>query len=206
MIGGSESKRGRVVEEGRVLDLDGRRGRLTQPPEKIAEGQLALELPSGKICFVSSDLLEAIDEGYRLPLRFRDLEQPAENRPADPLVIPVVEERAEVHKRKRASAKVRVAKVVQEHKQAIDEPLMHEEVEIRRVPVNRVVEEPPPVRMRGTTLVVPVLEEVVVVEKRLMLKEEIHIIKKRLTHREHQEVLLRSEEVVVTRLEPEGES
>jgi uncharacterized protein (TIGR02271 family) len=162
---------------------------------------VVLELPSGKSCSVPVELLKATEGGYRIALRFRDLEQGVESDAEEPLVIPILEERAEIHKRKSAAGKVRIQKVVREHKQTIDEPLMHEEVEIRRIPVNRMVEEPPTTRLRGGTLVVPVLEEVLVVEKRLMLKEEIEIVKKRITRQEPQEVRLRSEEVVVTRLE-----
>ncbi len=162
---------------------------------------MVLELPSGKSCSVPSELLKATEGGYRIALRFQDLEQGAESDAEEPLVIPILEERAEIHKRQSAAGKVRIQKVVREHKQTIDEPLMHEEVEIRRIPVNRMVEEPPTTRLRGGTLVVPVVEEVLVVEKRLILKEEIEIVKKRITRQEPQEVRLRSEEVVVTRLE-----
>jgi uncharacterized protein (TIGR02271 family) len=189
------------VAKGKVVDLDGRLGVLRGTPQETAGGQVVLELPSGKSCSVPVELLKATEGGYRIALRFRDLEQGVESDAEEPLVIPILEERAEIHKRKSAAGKVRIQKVVREHKQTIDEPLMHEEVEIRRIPVNRMVEEPPTTRLRGGTLVVPVLEEVLVVEKRLMLKEEIEIVKKRITRQEPQEVRLRSEEVVVTRLE-----
>jgi stress response protein YsnF len=48
-------------------------------------------------------------------------------------------------------------------------------VDIKHVPIGREVTEVPPVRQDGETTIVPVLEEVLVVEKRLVLIEEIHI-------------------------------
>jgi hypothetical protein len=45
------------------------------------------------------------------------------------------------------------------------------------VPINRVVDAPVPVAHVGNTMIISLLEEVLVVEKRLMLKEELHITK-----------------------------
>ena len=70
---------------------------------------------------------------------------------------------------------------------------------IQRVPVSRVVEKVEPVRQEGQTTVVPVYEEVVVVERRLVLKEEIRITRHKRTRRERRDVEVRSEEVRVTR-------
>jgi len=50
-------------------------------------------------------------------------------------------------------------------------------------------------------MIVPILEEVVVVEKRLMLKEELHISKQRIETHKPQRVTLRSEEVNVERID-----
>ena len=47
----------------------------------------------------------------------------------------------------------------------------------------------------------PVLEEILVVEKRLMLKEELHITKEEVETYKPQRVLLRSEEAVVERVD-----
>ena len=83
----------------------------------------------------------------------------------------------------------------------VDEPLLREEVNIERVPVNRVVEGPVQVRREGNTLIVPLLEEVLVVEKRLMLKEELHITKRRFETREPRAVTLRTAEANIERVD-----
>jgi stress response protein YsnF len=67
------------------------------------------------------------------------------------------------------------------------------------VPVNRIVGEAdlPASRYEGDTLIVPILEEVLVVEKRYRIKEELHIIRHRREHRHAETVTLKSEEVAV---------
>jgi len=65
--------------------------------------------------------------------------------------------------------------------------------------VDRVVAGPVPVRHEGDTMIVPVLEEVLVVEKRLVLKEELRVTRRRVETREPQTVTLRREDVVVER-------
>jgi stress response protein YsnF len=119
-------------------------------------------------------------------------------------IIPLVEERAVVRKRKRVTGAVRVRTVVREAERVVDEPLAVETVEVERVPIGRWVEAAPAVRQEGETTVIPVLEEVVVVEKRLRLVEEVRVTRRRTTRRASERVALRREEVVVERLDAAG--
>jgi uncharacterized protein (TIGR02271 family) len=119
-------------------------------------------------------------------------------------IIPVVEEQAVVRKRKRVTGAVRVRTVVREHEQVVDEPLAVETVEVERVPLGRWVEAAAAVRQEGETTVIPVLEEVVVVERRLRLVEEVRVTRRRTTERASERVTLRREEVVVERLDAAG--
>jgi uncharacterized protein (TIGR02271 family) len=82
----------------------------------------------------------------------------------------------------------------------VDEPLFREEVIIEHVPINRFVEEAIPLRSEGDTIIVSLLEEVPVVEKRLMLKEELRITVRRVEARKPTSVTLRSEEATVERI------
>jgi stress response protein YsnF len=50
--------------------------------------------------------------------------------------------------------------------------------------------------------VIPVVEEILVVERRLVLKEEIHVRRVRTTTRHRETVTLREEEIVIERAEP----
>jgi uncharacterized protein (TIGR02271 family) len=56
------------------------------------------------------------------------------------------------------------------------------------------------VRHVGDTMIIPLLEEVLVVEKRLMLKEELHVRKESVETHRPQRVMLRSEEAFVERV------
>jgi stress response protein YsnF len=60
--------------------------------------------------------------------------------------------------------------------------------------------------MRETedTIVIPVVEEIVVVERRLILKEEIHVRKTRRVERKSEQVTLRTQQAEVLRLPPKG--
>jgi uncharacterized protein (TIGR02271 family) len=114
--------------------------------------------------------------------------------------IPVVEEQLEVDKRVVESGRVRIGKTVDEHIDEVDVPLRKDEVDIRRVAVNRVVDTPTQTRQEGDTLIVPVHEEVLV--RQLVLTEELHITRR--THEVHdsRQVALRRERVSIERTAP----
>jgi uncharacterized protein (TIGR02271 family) len=88
---------------------------------------------------------------------------------------------------------------VRERTELVDEPVIREQVEIERVPIGKVVGVMPPRREEGDTLVIPVVEEQLVVERRLVLKEEIRVRKVRTTERHRETVTLRSEEAEIVR-------
>lgn len=121
----------------------------------------------------------------------------------EPLRIPVIAEEIVVEKRMVDTGRVRITKKQQEYEETVDEPLIREEVEIERIAINQMVEGAlPAIRDEGDTLIIPVFEEVLVIERRIRLKEELHIHRKREIVHEPQQVLLRREEVTVERLAP----
>lgn len=113
--------------------------------------------------------------------------------------MPVIIEEIDIQKRLVETGKVRITKVVHEHEAVVDEPLLRDEVEVERVSIHRLVEEAIPMRYEGETMIVSVMEEVLVVEKRLMLTEELHIRKRRVEMHQPQRVTLRREEARVER-------
>jgi uncharacterized protein (TIGR02271 family) len=112
-------------------------------------------------------------------------------------VIQVIQETATVAKREFESGRVVVHKTVAERDEVVDIILRQQDLSVERVPVGRVVLEAPQTRQEGDTLVVPILEEVLVVEKRLVLKEELHIRKQSSERTEQKTVRLRSEQVEI---------
>ncbi|CAN5914772.1 hypothetical protein BH24BAC1_BH24BAC1_28920 [soil metagenome] len=113
-------------------------------------------------------------------------------------VIPIIEEQVRIEKRVTETGSVNISKRVHQEEVTVDEPIVEEQVEVERVPVNQYVESAPPaVRYEGDTMIVPVLREVV--EKRLILVEEIRITKRQEKTHEPQQVTLCKEEVRVNR-------
>jgi len=128
----------------------------------------------------------------------------AERLDPDREVVPLVEERAVVLKRRKLTEGVGVRTVVREREEVVDEPLATEEVEVERVPLDRWVDGPVPVRQEGDVTVVTLVEEVVVVEKRLRAVEEVRIAKRRAVRHAPRHVTLRREEALVERLDAAG--
>ncbi len=119
------------------------------------------------------------------------------------LRIPVTEEELRVgHRVTDTGRGIRVHKTVSEETLHVDEALQRQELQIEHVPVNVWVDGAPPVqRQEGDTLVIPVLEEVLVVQKRLRLTKEIRITAR--IHIDHvsEQVVLRKEHVAAERFD-----
>jgi uncharacterized protein (TIGR02271 family) len=114
---------------------------------------------------------------------------------ADSEVIPVLRETVRITKREVETGRIIVHKTVTERDEAVEMLLKRTDISVERIPVNQVVTEAPGSRQDGDTLIIPILEEVLVVEKRLVLKEELHIRKDNSERTVHETVRLRSEEV-----------
>jgi stress response protein YsnF len=73
------------------------------------------------------------------------------------------------------------------------------EVEVTRIPVGREIDTVPEVRTEGDVTIVPVVEEVLVLTKRLVLKEEVHITRRRSSKAVEVPVTLRRQRAIVMR-------
>lgn len=91
------------------------------------------------------------------------------------MILPLVEERAVVSKSEHEIGVVRVSTRVETNEAVIHEALRRENVRIERIAIGREVSDIPKIRQEGDTVVYPVVEEILVVEKRLVLKEELRI-------------------------------
>jgi len=126
----------------------------------------------------------------------------------DKLVVPVIREEVQADKRIVDTGRgVRIHKTVAELPCHIDERLLRDEVEVSHVPVDRIVplDAAPATRYEGETLVVPILEEVLVVERRVRIKEELRITRTRREEHHAETVMLKSEQVSVERFEEAGD-
>lgn len=163
-----------------VIDSHGNRGVLIATSRFFdSQQQRLIRTADGAELLVPADSLRIDDNGaYILDRPFAEARSPAAGGPAP---LP-----ARMHKR------------VETEDATIDESLFSEDYDIERVPVNRVVEEPVQARYEGDTLVLPVLEEVLVVEKRTVIREEVRITKRRSERRDPQRHSVRREHVEVT--------
>jgi len=187
-----------------VKSRDGLTGTV-EPAEATGDSspnQVVVRLEDGRRIQVPAEsLVLQEDKSYLLTLGRDEIEARSEASDRDTLVVPVVAETLDVQKRWVESGRVRITKVVHQREEVVDEPLLREEVEVERIAVNRVVEGPVAIRHEGDVMIIPVLEEVLVVEKRMMLKEELHVRRRRVEESRPQRVILRTEEVAVERLE-----
>jgi len=203
-----KERRKHPLPSGMVQDMDGIRGTVLPPPSHAPDNdtatQVVVQLENGQKVMVAADaFVQQPDGSYFLPLQWTAL-TPVDGAPeiegSEPLVLPVIVEELDVHTRRVETGTVRITKIVQEREVLVDEPLWRDEVDITRVPVQRVVDGPIPVRVEGDTMIVSLLEEVLVVEKRLLLTEELHIRTQRVETHHPQHVTVRSEEARVERL------
>ncbi len=132
----------------------------------------------------------------------------AENINTDPvethkklITIPVIEEEIVVGKEYVDTGKVKISKKISEHQQTIDIPLIQERVSVERVAINKFVDTPPEIRHEGDLMIIPVLEEQIVVQKRLVLVEELHVTKQLVETHHSEEVTTRKEDVNIERIE-----
>jgi len=117
-----------------------------------------------------------------------------------PIVVPVVREEVRVGTRAVEGGGVRVHKRVEEREEVVEQPVFREDVSVERIAIGRPIDEAIGSRQEGDTLIVPVLEEMLVVEKRLVLKEEIRITKRRVEEIERASVILREEHVDIEQI------
>jgi uncharacterized protein (TIGR02271 family) len=114
-------------------------------------------------------------------------------------IIPLVEENATISKRQVLTGHVRVQTIIDTVEELARSDVQRETVEVTRVPVDRMVETAPEIRTEGEVTILPVVEEVLVVEKRLLLKEELHIRRRGETETVEVPVSLRKQRAVVER-------
>ena len=119
--------------------------------------------------------------------------------------VPLLSEELRIEKRNVSTGKVRVRSVVDVVDEVARATLEEQRVEVTRVPVGREVDEAPSVRTEGDVTIVPILEEVLIVEKRLVLKEELHI-RRHVTHENVEvPVTLRRQRGVIEHVAADGQ-
>lgn len=202
-----------MARQATIVGRGGLRGVVESPGwSGSGEGYVDVRLDDGRRLSLPAALLESIDRNcYFLPLAKDDLPHPAEGgerlgdsdvQAGETHVIPVVEEQLDLARRTVETGRVRLVKTVQTVEEEIDAATVREQVEVERVPIGRQVEKAVPTRREGDTLIIPLHEEVIVVERRLVLREEVRLTRRRVVESDPRQVTLRREEVAVERIPP----
>lgn len=121
---------------------------------------------------------------------------------AERTVLPLIEETLTVTKREVVTGRVRVRTVTEAVEEQVRQELSGERIEVEHVPIDQLVElgaAPPQPRTEGDVTIVPVLEEILVIEKRLLIKEELRITRHRTSEMTDVSVALRKQRAVVER-------
>ena len=118
--------------------------------------------------------------------------------------IPVVEEALRIDKRAVDKGTVRVSTEIDTVTERVETALREQSATLDRVRVDRVVEAAPEPRLEGDTIIVPIIEERVVVTKQLVVTEEVRVKLDEVTRTEITEVPLRKERVTIDRIPSAG--
>jgi uncharacterized protein (TIGR02271 family) len=121
---------------------------------------------------------------------------------SDRFVIPVHEETIDAAVHPIDKGMIRLRKRVETVPYETTVEAGRDEVTVERVKVDRQVDAVPEPRQEGETLVIPVVEEVIVTETRLMLREEVRITRRRVTESVPVRDTIRREVVEIEQLPP----
>lgn len=165
--------------------------------DSVDGDRVRLRLPNGAALDLAADLVERQPDGsYRTEVSFEDLD------PGGRQVLREIDEHVRVGTVSRETGRV-VARVrTDTQTEAVDTTGWRETVDVERVPVDRVVESVEPMREEDGVTVIPVYEEVLVVQKRLVLREEVRLTTRREPVPGSETVPLRRQHVEVERLAP----
>lgn len=164
----------------------GKKKRLEDKAEKTAE------MPAETVVLNAADL----------PLDLTAAHDPSAQILTDQAVLRLLAEELVVGQRQVETGRVQVRRVTREHVEDVNEPLERVEAEVERVAIGTFVDARPPVRETEDEIIIPIVEEVIVVERKLRLREEVHIRKHRTTEYHREKVLLRSHDAEIRRLPP----
>lgn len=182
-----------------VIDQDGERGIITAHDPNAQTYQVEHD---GQMFIVPIDLLTTLGQSYfSLPTSFKTLARHETVDEQEALIIPIVAESLALSKREVERGAVRVYMTVGEREVVVDEPTAEDLVTVERVAINRPLDKAVQPRVEGDTTIFPVMKEVLLVRKQLMLVEEVRLTKTRVEVRRPQTVTLRTEAAQVERVD-----
>ena len=177
-----------------IHDLDG-----TPAVVEHADAErVVVRLSNGTAAHLPARLVALLDDGsYRSDVSFTSLG-------AERQTLTEVEEHLDVHTVVRETGRVVARTVTETEDVAVDADGWRQSVEVERVPVNRPVDAVQDVQVEGDVTIIPVYEEVLVVTKQLVLREEVRLTTRRDRIGGPESVTIRRQRVEVERLPPQA--
>jgi uncharacterized protein (TIGR02271 family) len=202
----------RELETGpRVIGEGGLTGVLLDPVPSLPgrNKNVRIGLSNGRVIEVPADILVQSSDGtYSMPLGPQhvpaETSAPAAAGESPDRVVPVLAEDLVIDKQPVQTGAVRVHRRVVEHEEAVELPLLKEHLDVRRVAIDREVDGPLPIRREGETTIIPIVEEVLVIEKRYRLKEEVHVSRTLREEIHREQVTVRRQEAEIERVDGYG--
>ena len=180
-----------------VVDRDGVRARIREfVVDDTHTVAVIVELSNhAHLRLPAAVLRHAPDGGFAIAARWRELVHEDHDR----YEIPVIAEHVTVDVRKRLREAVRVRRSIVREDRLVETPLTEERLEVDRVPVDTVSDSLPQPRREADLLVIPVVEEEVVVVRRYRVREELRIRVVRDQRIDRQTITLRRHEISIER-------
>lgn len=176
-----------------ILDPDDRPAVI----ESADADRVAVRLPDGTSVHLDANLVTQLDDGsYRSDVAFDTLATGRQS-------LAEVEERIDVRVEGRETGRVRARTVTESREVPVDADGWRQTVEVERVPIGKPADRVEAPRVEGDVTIVPVYEEVLVVHKQLVLREEVHLVTRREPISGPEHVTLRRQRVEVERLPPQ---
>lgn len=196
-----------MANQNENVPVEGRDGHIgwINPREQTAGGtEVLIRLENGQAILAPKELLVPQKSGgYYIPLSSDQFQEDVmvaggqQQARETLMVVPVLVEKADIGKKVTGNT-VRISKKVKERRERIENTGFTEQVHVEHVPVNAEVQVTPKIRTEGDTTIIPVFEEMLVIQKRVVLREEVRVRVEKVPH-EPQEFTLRSEVVEIER-------
>ena len=115
------------------------------------------------------------------------------------LRVPVIEETVTVDKVAVETDALRIVTHVEERGETVNDIVQRETFKVERIVMDQAVDVGPPPREEGSTTIISLIEERLVIEKRLFVVEEIHITRQQTQDRVTIPVTLRTTRATIER-------
>lgn len=178
----------------------------TKASAEFRDGASALlaRLEDGRELMLDPTLLEKRGDFYFIPIVFDHYI--TNQNTSKQVIIPILEEHAFVKKTIVERVQLRLKKRVESEEKKISVPLKKETLQFKRVPVNRIVEQPASIRHEDGVLIIPVHEERLVLQKQLVLVEELYVRQESDEIESVHTVVLRRESIEIENLDDQPEN